>query len=159
MSRTILLLPLYSWMPGTLLCVNWWLHFCLSNFIRLVSVTYESPFIIRCFKMSFTFIFVCLETTWILFFQATGISCTSDVHKLRVDHGPHCGNPCHKIYQRLEQVLDMIFKSQKCLMPGEQIWYSCLEIVNTAHPMIPLSFSLVHGVVSYVLCFRLPHRK
>jgi len=50
------------------------------------------------------------------------MSCTSDVHKLHVARGPHCGNPYHIIYQRLEQVLDMIsFKSQKCLMPGEQI--------------------------------------
>jgi len=50
------------------------------------------------------------------------MSYTSDVHKLHVAYGPHCGNPCHIIYQRSEQVLYMIsFKSQKFLMPGEQI--------------------------------------
>ena len=91
------------------------------------------------------------------------MSFTSDVHKMHVAHGPHCGNSCHIIYQRLEQVLDMIsFKSEKCLMPGEhitRIWYSCLEIVNTVHPMIFLSFPSCAWVVLVRIVFQTSPQK
>jgi len=51
-------------------------------------------------------------------------------------------------------------KSQTCLTPGEQIiisvWSSYLEIADTAHLMISVLISCVHGLFLYELSFILP---
>jgi len=103
-------------------------YFCSSNYNKLVSISYATPFFRKPLKTLFTVSLLCKYTTWIFcirlmhgrwyilynsycptgksyiclhgyyFFLAPCVSCTSDVCQLHAARIPHCGHPWYNMF-------------------------------------------------------------
>jgi len=101
-------------------------RFCSSNYSRLVSVSYESPFFTKFFTTPYSVSVTCMHMNGYYFLKATCASRTSVVRQ------PRFGYPCYILYPLACPTRKKIDFMCTCLATVE-VTFSCLLFFSQTH--------------------------